>query len=63
MCGNGPWGFIIGGLIVAGAMIASAYFPGAAHHAIQLPHLVMEISPLTIDVDLADARVTLDVSL
>ena len=62
MCGNGPWGFVIGGLILAAAMIASAYAPGHTARAPQLPNLVMQVSPVTVDVNLADARIVFDVS-
>lgn len=64
MCGNGPWGFVIGGLILAAAMLASAYLPGhQAARVIELPHVVMQASPLSVDINLADARVVIDVSL
>lgn len=71
MCGNGPWGFIIGGLILAAAMLMAGHPRGsvaaapAQQHTIAgaAAHLAIEMRPLSLDIDFAHARVLLEVSL
>jgi hypothetical protein len=70
MCGNSPWGFIIGGLILAAAMLMTAHPQdaapaGAAQHTITGPaaHVAIQLAPATLDIDFAHARVSLEVSL
>jgi hypothetical protein len=74
MCGSGDNGLgIIVGLVAAAAMLMAAYaekHQGArvaqpAQHAISAPatHVAFEMRPVTLDIDLAHARVSLDVSL
>jgi len=70
MCGNGPWGFIIGGLILAAAMLLTAHPQSAATHsapAVQTNaparHVALELAAVTLDIDIAHARVSVEVSL
>jgi hypothetical protein len=71
MCGNSPWAFIIGGLILAAAMLMTAHPQSAAtraapvQHTIRGPaaHVAIDLRPFTLDIDFAHARVSLDVSL
>ena len=70
MCGNSPWGFIIGGLILAAAMLLTAHPQSAATHAppavqtnAPAAHVAFELAPITLDIDLANARVSVEVSL
>lgn len=70
MCGNGPWGFIIGGLIIAAAMLLTAHPQSAAPHAAPAvqtnapaTHVAFELAPVTVDIDLANVRVSVEVSL
>ena len=74
MCGNGENGLgIIVGLIAAAAMLMAAfaekhqgaYAAQPAQHAISAPatHVAFEVRPVTLDIDLANARVSLDVRL
>ncbi|MBI3437322.1 MAG: hypothetical protein HY054_01480 [Proteobacteria bacterium] len=74
MCGNEDNGLgIIMGLIAAAAILvfafaekhAGAHAAPPAQHTISAPatHVALELSPITLDIDLANARVSLDVRL
>jgi hypothetical protein len=73
MCGSEENGLgIIMGLIAAAAILVFAFAEkhGGAHaaqpvHTISAPatHVAIEMRPVTLDIDLAHARVSLDVSL
>ncbi len=74
MCGSGENGIgVIMGLIAAAAILVFAFaekHSGAhaiapAQHSISAParHVALEMRPLTVDIDLATARVSVDVSL
>ena len=74
MCGSEDNGLgIIMGLIAATAILvfafaekhAGTHAAAPAQHTISAPatHVAFELSPVTLDIDLAHARVSLDVSL
>jgi hypothetical protein len=73
MCGSDEDGIgIITGLIAAAAILVFAFAEryGGAHagaivqHSISAPaHVALEMGPLSLDIDLAAARASVDVSL
>ena len=74
MCGNENGLGIIMGLIAAGAILIFTFAEKhSGAHAVQQPaqhtmsapaaHVALQLAPVTLDIDLASARVSLEVSL
>ena len=74
MCGNENGLGIITGLIAAGAILVftfaekhhwGTHAAQPAQHSISAPatHVALQLAPVTLDIDLVNARVSVDVSL